>query len=112
MGLLAGTVWWLRDHGRALLVVGGAGLLCAAIGMFATRPYQDPAVDEQATIMRFGSYAGKYGNRPVVIVRRADGTIRQLRVEEGVTRSCRAGGRIHLVRRGAALFVGPRGCLS
>jgi hypothetical protein len=104
--------WWMRDYGGAILVLVGAAAFVIAVGRFAVRPYSERPTFEQARIVRFGSYASKFGSRPVVLVKTRDGTIRQLRVDERKTRRCKVGDTIHLVRRGSALFVRPQGCVS
>ena len=104
--------WWLEDYGKVLVVVSAIALLFVGIGIFAMKPFEAPAETEKATVVRFGSYNGRYGSGPVVIVRTRDGSIRQLLVGQRRTRNCRAGDTIHLVRRGDALFVHTQGCTS
>ena len=105
---------WLRDYWSAILV---AAVLCALLAgllhlIVRTGPGPGrPETVEEARVLRFGYYDGKWVHQPVVIVRTRDGAVRQLRARREALRYCRKGSRIAIVRRGAAVFVHSQGCL-
>ena len=64
----------------------------------------------EARIERFGVEATKYGNRPIITVRLADGSIRQVLTTRTFVPVCKQGDRITLVQRRTALSVAVRAC--
>ena len=64
----------------------------------------------EGRVIEFGIVAGKYGDRSIVKVRLADGSIRQVMTSPNVTSKCEQGDRIALVERGTSLIVEPQGC--
>jgi len=96
----------LRDYGGAAAVVGGAALLILAA--LAWRWTSGPETLEQGRIVRFGVSEGKTWQQPVVTVRTADGSIRQLAASRQALRNCRRGAAVTLIHRGSAIFV--QGC--
>ena len=97
---------------RLQLMFGLILLLALIVGtVFLSRQTQvseGPEVD--ARVVRFGSYSTDVGDRPLVVVQLADGSIHQLMAARSILRECRVGSRISLVRTGAGLQVGIRGC--
>jgi hypothetical protein len=102
--------YWLRDYGLALLTTGIFCALAAGLLVWLWSRTAGPERAEQATIVRFGYYDGRWRPRVVVYVRTRDGAIRQLVATPRKLRHCRTGDPIALIRRGAGLFVHSRGC--
>lgn len=78
--------------------------------MLGTRDWDQPTVEEDAVIVRFGVASSDVGNRPLVIVRTKAGQVLQLNVNYQTTLYCRRGSMIRLRRQGATIAVDPRGC--
>ncbi|HEX8064454.1 MAG TPA: hypothetical protein VF535_14725 [Allosphingosinicella sp.] len=98
--------FWLRDYGGAAAAAAGAALLILAV--LAWRSTSGPETLEQGRVVRFGVFEGKGTQRPLVTVRTADGSVRQLGASYQALRNCRRGGPVTLIHRGRATFV--RGC--
>jgi hypothetical protein len=102
--------WWVRREGPAILVVLLITLLVLAVTFHATRQVQQPATHARAEIIGFGTRHAYDGNRPIVIVKMADGSVRQLNAHRALVRRCRRGDMLHLIARGNRVSVGPEGC--
>jgi hypothetical protein len=100
----------LRDYGLAWLAAAACCALFAGLLLLLQRATDGPESYEQAEIVRFGYYDGKWSHLPLVIVRTGDGKVRQLGAPRQALRHCRRGDTIMLVHRGSALFVHPEGC--
>lgn len=96
----------------AILLLVGLSVTFVLLGMFVMRGLNMPAKQEVATVVRFGSYATDVGDRPLVIVRLRNGTIRQLSIERAQLQSCRVGNQIRLVQQADWLRVHYQACLS
>ena len=92
------------------LFVLGAFLIAAfaAVALVATRAPERV----QAELVRFGSRATDEGDKPVLFVRLADGTVGQVPASRSDARLCRVGQRVQLMRRGSLLTLQPGGCLE
>lgn len=110
MEQLRNLIHWLRAEGRALVLVIGLVVLFGGVGWFTTASTRGARTPEIGTIVRFGGYSDRYGSRPAVIVRMADGSIHQLWAPPWKLRFCQVGDPIYLERRGSALLVGIDGC--
>ena len=66
----------------------------------------------EAQLVRFGSRATEVGDKPLLLVRLSDGTVRQARARRSDVRLCRVGQTIQLMRRGSLLTLQPGGCLQ
>ena len=64
----------------------------------------------KADVVRFGSRPTETGDIPVLTVRLADGSIRQVLAGPNAVNGCKRGDRISLIQRGTSLRVGIRGC--
>lgn len=64
----------------------------------------------EAEVLRFGIRADYDGNHPLVIVRLADGSTRQLQTSAAQLRECSRGSRIFLLQRGQSYRVALNGC--
>jgi hypothetical protein len=65
----------------------------------------------EARVIQSGIRAGKYRNTPIVTVRLADGSVREVQARWASSlRGCQSGDRIALVQRGSALTIGVKGC--
>lgn len=104
--------FWLRDYGLAVAVVAGFCTLTVGLIIWMWSPGGEPERFEEAKVVRFAYYDDRWSRRAVVIVRTRDGTVRQLYASRGKLRHCRPGDSIVVVRRGSALFVGPKGCAA
>ena len=107
---LEGLSYWLRDNWKVVLLLLGMAGLFVAVGLWTNWLRSQPRIEEEAEVIRFGAYSREKGPIPVVLARLKDGRIVQLEVHRGRTHVCRAGSTIQVVRRGPAVFVGPRGC--
>jgi hypothetical protein len=102
--------FWLRDYGAAVAAVAGLFFLTAGAAMLAVRWTRGPERFEQARVVRFGFAEGRTWEQPLVIVRTAGGTVRELGASREALSLCRRGDSITLVHRGSGLFVDRRGC--
>lgn len=80
----------------------------AAVAFVATRTPERV----EAELVRFGSRATDDGDKPLLLVRLADGTVRQVPARRSDVRLCRVGQTIQLMRRGPLLTFQPGGCLE
>lgn len=64
----------------------------------------------EAEVVRVGSRATETGDEPVITVRLADGSIRQVLARPNAVVGCKQSDSISLVQRGVSLRVGVRGC--
>ena len=102
--------FWLRDYGLALLVTAVLCVLFVGLLIWMLGTTRGPERFEEAKVVRFGYYDGKWVHQPVVVVRTRDGAVRELAADRQRLRHCHAGDTITLVRRGAGLFVHRQGC--
>jgi hypothetical protein len=102
--------WWLGREAKAILLGIGLLALLVAIAFYALRQAGRPTETFEATVLRFGMSSSEEGNRPLVLVRTADGRIRQLHAHRSRLIGCRPGAAIRLMKRGALLNVDPSGC--
>jgi hypothetical protein len=100
----------LRGEAKAILTLAGICAFVLAVAFYAVRQGKQPPQTIEATVLRFGASATDEGNKPLVIVRTADGRIRQLRAHRSRLSGCTAGAPIRLVRQGSLLRVHPAGC--
>ncbi|HYI63901.1 MAG TPA: hypothetical protein VEW71_03340 [Allosphingosinicella sp.] len=107
---LEGLSYWFQDYWKVVLLLLGLAAFLGAAGLWWIRNNAQPALVEDAQVIRFGAYSFDDGRQPVVLVRTNDGRTRQLAVPRGSTHLCRVGSTIRLIRRGAILTVDPRGC--
>lgn len=94
----------------ALLAVAAIVLLFVGAGLLATRSVNEPASPTLGHVVRFGSYATDLGDRPMIVVKLQDGTIRQLHVRRAQLQTCRKGDPIQLIEQGHMIFVHARAC--
>jgi regulator of protease activity HflC (stomatin/prohibitin superfamily) len=87
-------------------------ILLAALGVAAARSLFVKPVPVQANLIRFGSYATEEGEKPLLIVRLYDGTVREVLARRSDVRLCRVGQPVQLMRRGSLLTLQPGGCLQ
>ena len=80
----------------------------AAVALVATRAPERV----EAQLIRFGSRATDEGDKPLLLVRLADGTVRQVLARRSDVRLCRVGQTIQLMKRGSSLTLQPGGCLE
>jgi hypothetical protein len=64
----------------------------------------------EGRVEEFGLIARKWGFTPLITVRLADGSRRQVLAARQFNKSCRQGDKIALIQRGDVLNVGIRGC--
>lgn len=102
--------FWLSDYGAAAAVAAGLCLLFAGLFAWMERSTEGAKTFEQAQVVRFGYQESKFVRNPVVIVRRSDGSVRQLIASRQSLYRCHRGDFITLVQRGDALFVHRKGC--
>src|SRR4051812_33355152 len=76
-------------------------ILVAASGVGAARFLFVKPLRVQAELIRFGSYATEEGEKPILVVRLDDGTVREVLARRSDVRLCRAGQPIQLMRRGS-----------
>ena len=100
---------WAAGGWKMLAIVGPPLILGVALAIvnLTSRPEE-----EEARLIRFGSYAGEDGNMPLLVVRLGDGTVWQVAAPPTDARACRVGGIARLLRRGQHLALQPGGCLQ
>ena len=100
----------VRERLTASLWIFALVALIAIISAVASIEWNPSGRLVEAHVEQFGVRADHYGFQPLLTVRLADGSKRQLlasRLDKGV---CRRGDKVALVQRGSALTVGVRGC--
>ena len=102
--------WWLRSEGKAILTLAAITCLFLGLAFYAVQQSKQPRQTIEGRILRFGASATDEGNKPLVIVRTADGRIYQLRAHRSRLFGCTTGAPIRLVRQGTLLKVDPAGC--
>lgn len=105
-----GLRFFWHDHWRVIVTLAVVAVGVGALGVWATRDLGEAAVEESATVTGFGSYDSKFGDRPAVAVRFADGRTAQLSASAAILRNCRIGAAIRVMRHGRLTRVGPGGC--
>ena len=102
---------WLVELARSWKLFALAIFLVAAIAAVFVVVTRTPERVE-AQLIRFGSLATDEGDKPLLLVRLPDGTVRQVLARRSDVRLCRVGQTIHLLRRGSLLTLQPGGCLE
>jgi hypothetical protein len=102
--------FWLGENGKLLILLLGLTILSILGLQFLTRQYAGPGVYEEAEVVRFGGAGSSIGGRYLVVVRIADNSLRTLRANVQDIIHCHVGGRIRLVRHGAAYAVNGPSC--
>jgi hypothetical protein len=105
---------WLRfvtlEFWKIALLIAGLGAAAISFGSWMYRDAGQPVREEEAEVVRFGSYSNSDGDHPTVVVRLRDGRTQQLTTSGAELENCRAGGRIRLLRGSSSLRVSPQGC--
>ena len=100
----------LRERLTSLLWVFALIALVAVVGLVANITWNPEGRLVEAHVEQFGVRADNFGFEPLLTVRLADGSKRQVlasRLDKG---ACRRGDKVALVQRGSALTLGVRGC--
>ena len=93
----------------SLWIFAFVGLL-AIIGLVASIKWNPSGRMVEAHVEQFGVRADHFGFKPLLKVRLADGSKRQVLASRLSKGACKRGDKVALVQRGSALTVGVRGC--
>lgn len=97
---------------RALPILIALIIACLWLAVVHTNRANQPMRKEVGQVVRFGSHATDVGDRPLIVVRLRNGTIRQFFIRRAQLQTCRVGDRIRLVRKGDWLGVHRGGCAA
>jgi len=102
--------FWLDEHRPLLVTLFLLAACTIALAMIATRDRDQPAIGEDAIVVRFGTTPDLEGDDPHVLVRMKDGSILHLDASRRELLYCRRGSRIRVVRQGGQVYVASAGC--
>jgi hypothetical protein len=92
-----------------LLMVAGAAAI-VALAQFWEAQKSAPVKFATAKIVRFGSAPSDFGDKPLVVVRRDDGTLQTLAASSAKLSGCIKGGKIKLIEQGSTTGLADRPC--
>ncbi|WBX85969.1 hypothetical protein [Sphingosinicella microcystinivorans] len=102
----------LKDSWRALAVFGGMIAIFAGVAFYGASLASKPAALVEGRILRFGTYATEYGERPLVVVQLKDGATVAVRIGRSEVAACRQGSPIRLLKRGNGWATPPQACTA
>ena len=100
----------VRERLTASLWIFALVALLAIISVAASIEWNPSGRLVEAHVEQFGVRADYYGFQPLLTVRLADGSKRQLLAPRLARGDCKRGDKVALVQRGSALTLGVRGC--
>jgi hypothetical protein len=100
-------VEWLRQEWPAVALISGFIAAGIAFGLYV---FEGTPIPERARVVGFESYANQVGDHPIVVVRMADGSERQVPIPTSSLRRCKIGSTIRLLRWPHTIDVAPEGC--